>query len=45
MFCLRGGVTVKGKYISFCDVNYSYPERVLANSLPYKMWEDKNWQY
>lgn len=45
MFCLRGGVVVKGKYINFCDVNYSYPDRVLNNSIPYKMWEDKKWKY
>lgn len=45
MFCLRGGTTYKGKYISFCDVNYSYPDRVYNNSLPYKEWNDKKWKY
>jgi len=45
LFCLRGGVTVNNRYISFCEVNYTYPDRVYKNSLPYKMWEDKKWAY
>lgn len=39
-YCVRGGTTVGGKYLSFCDVNYSYPEKVYnygrrySNGLP-----------
>lgn len=51
-YCVRGGTWVGSgknrKYLNFCDVNYSYPEKVYNYSQPYKMgidgqrfWYDK----
>lgn len=42
-FCVRGGTytdKAKTKWLSFCDVNYSYPDKVYKYSQPYKKGHD-----
>lgn len=42
-FCIRGGTwtdKAKTKWLSFCDVNYSYPDKVYKYSQPYKIGKD-----
>jgi hypothetical protein len=45
-YCTRGGTWVgSGKnkrWLSFCEVNYSYPEKIYDFSKPYKIGEDGN---
>lgn len=41
--CIRGGTytdKAKTKWLSFCDVNYTYPEKVHKYSQPYKIGAD-----
>lgn len=42
-FCTRGGTYTdkkKTKWLSFCDVNYSYPDKVFKYAKPYKTGKD-----
>ena len=42
-YCVRGGTftdKAKTKWLSFCDVNYSYPEKVYKYSQKYKTGPD-----
>jgi hypothetical protein len=43
-YCVRGGTytdKAKTKWLSFCDVSYSYPDKVYKYAQPYKIGEDK----
>lgn len=44
-YCKRGGAYVGKRYLSFCDVNYSYALKVYKFSKPYKRIPDNEWVY
>lgn len=44
-FCVRSGTYVGKQYISFCQVNYSYPTKVWKYSKPYKGGSDGKWNF
>lgn len=47
-FCTRGGAwtdKAKTNWLSFCEVNYSYPEQIERRGLTFKMFEFPDYKY
>ena len=43
--CVRGGACWGKSWVSYCQVNYSYPVKIYNYAKPYKGLSDGNWRY